>query len=119
MTLRYVQSIGHVKIIHYLLKKIDYKNDLFIRNYDLYFKIYAERNSKSNDMPETLSSTSNDKLEDVLDNLNKTTKIVDAHVMVQIGSVELVVVKNNRTWNKLFTAVLTVLVVLNTIIIGA
>ena len=85
----------------------------------MYFKIYAERNSKSNDMLETLSSTGNDKLEDVLDNLNKTTKIVDAHVMVQIGSVELVVVKNNRTWNKLFTAVLTVLVVLNTINMGA
>ena len=85
----------------------------------MYFKIYAERNSKTNDMPETLSPTSNDKLDDMLDNLNKTTKVADAHVMVQIGSVELVVVKNNRTWNKLFTAVLTVLVVLNTINMGA
>ena len=70
-------------------------------------------------MPESLSLASNEKLGNMLDNLNKTSKVVDAHVMVHIGSFELVVVKNNRTWNKLFTAVLTILVVLNTINMGA
>ena len=104
-------------IIHYL--KIDHKNSIFKRYYNLYSKVYAERNSKSSDMPESLSTTSHDKLENMLDNLNKSSKVVNAHVTVQIGSVELVVVKNNRTWNKLFTAVLTVLVVLNTINMGA
>ena len=105
-------------IIHYLTK-IDHKNCSFKCHYNLYFKIYAERNSKSNDIPESLSPASNEKLGNMLDNLNKTSKVVDAHVMVQIGSFELVVVKNNRTWNKLFTAVLTILVVLNTINMGA
>ena len=54
-----------------------------------------------------------------MDDLTRRYDMTIFYPRVKIGSFELVVIKTNRTLNKIFTAVLTILVVLNTINMGA
>ena len=79
----------------------------FKHKIDFIPKVYAEDASKLDDRQEDQNNG------DILQHTELTTE------RVKIGSFELVVIKTNRTLNKIFTAVLTILVVLNTINMGA
>ena len=79
-----------------------YYQSLSIIKHSHFQKVYAEEINQNNE-------------DDLLSLLPKKL----ATERVNIGSFELVVIKTNRTLNKIFTAVLMVLVLLNTINMGA
>ena len=104
-----VQSLDSISSRYiYRYKKIlfsfhyTYYQSLSIIKHSHFQKVYAEEINQNNE-------------DDLLSLLPKKL----ATERVNIGSFELVVIKTNRTLNKIFTAVLMVLVLLNTINMGA